>query len=979
MIALVFAMVWSRRGQAVTLALLALFGVAAAVAAPAYLRAADRAVAAGQVEASSAGERSVSMSTVVQPGFDQVSLDTTGDSLVALPGFDYVYSTEFPVLGVRSDVLVPDRYVYRQFACDHLRIIAGRCLLGEGDVVVGAATAKAQKIVPGQQLTVAFATYVSGAGADYWRRDGDPKTLIVAGIYDVPQPGDVYWGSHSYFSLGAEPVFVNNATFQTTAHDRSNVTIDGYGSTASLAVDKLPAIRGALTSLDQAAQLSGLQLTTSLPALLARIDSGRQAAHRIVPVIAVCLVLLSCLTIFLAVGYGTEGRRPELAVVALRGARFGQRWWLATGESLVAIVAGAIAGCIAAQLLVNLFAAWRFPHVGTDAGFGSLRWAPVAAGAAVLTALFAQRKQVATPVAELLRRAPLVPNSAVAIAFEVVFVVFAGVAAVQLAIGRDLRGLGTFATALVLLALAMIVGRLLLPWAGPISRRALSRGRLALALAGFQLFRRPGAVRLFALLTAAVAVAGYASYAVDVGAAGRVDQSVLGTGAARVVTVSAVSRQGLLGAVRAVDPAGTFAMAAVRLPATSGAGVAVDSTRLAAVASWPSGAPSIASVAHALHPESSGSVLLPGPKIRFDITATGFAQDKLVAATVHLSPVSGLADQIVPLGVLQQGRHMYGRADVPECAKGCLLNALQITSDPTVTDVAGHIVVHSLSGVTLGATPWRAGAGGKVQSGPDGLSIDVVSLNGLASGMIAEPADVPLPVPVATADKPSLLKLPGLDAAEIPVKVATRLPVIPGVGAPATLIDLDYADRMSTDGQPSDGAEVWLGPHAPADVLDRLTAQGLVVTGDTSAARVRQRLDEQGPALALWFYAMVAVLAVGLAAGALVLASAVDRARRVEDLTALRDQGLGRAVLRRATLWTYPVLVAAAVPAGVGIALLGWRITGWALPLAGIDPLPFPLASWPRPWVVVASAVAILLVLALVAGLAGRRTLRLIR
>ncbi|NMO57371.1 ABC transporter permease [Actinoplanes sp. TBRC 11911] len=976
MIALVLAMVWNRRGQAVTLALLSLFGVAAAVAAPAYLRAADRAVAAGQVEVSTAGERSVTLSTVAQPGADQVNLDSTGDALVALPGFDYVYATEFPVLGVRGTAISPDRFVYRQFACDHLRMTAGRCLLGEGDVVVGAATAKEQKLAPGDQVTVTFATFVSGPGGDYWKPDGTPKTLLVAGVYDVPQPNDVYWGSHGYFTLGAEPVFVANATFASTEHGRAGVTIDGYGSTSSLGVDKLPALRSGLTSLDEVAQLSGMQLTTSLPALLARIDSGRQAAHRIVPVIAVCLVLLSCLTIFLAVGYGTEGRRPELAVVALRGARFGQRWWLATGESVVAIVAGAIAGCLAAQLLVNVFAAWRFPHVGADAGLGSLRWAPVAAGAAVLTALVAQRKQVATPVAELLRRAPVVPNSAVAIAFEVVFVVFAGVAAVQLGIGRDLRGLGTFATALVLLALAMIVGRLLLPWAGPISRRALSRGRLALALAGFQLFRRPGAVRLFALLTAAVAVAGYASYAVDVGAAGRVEQSVLGTGAARVVTVSAVSRQGLLGAVRAVDPSGAYAMAAIRLPGT--AGLAVDSTRLAAVAAWPSDGPSIASVAHALHPAPATGVLLPGPKALFDITTTGFAADKSVAATVFLSPVSGLADQIVPLGVLREGRHMYGRADVPECAKGCLVNAFEVSSDPTVTDVAGHIVVHSLSGVSLGALPWRTAAGGRVRSGPDGLQMDVVSLNGLR-GMFAEPADVPLPVPVAAADRPSLLKMTGLDAVEMPVKVAARLPVVPGVGAPATLIDLDYADRMSTDGAQSEGAEVWLGPRSPADILDRLTAQRLVITGDTSAARVRQRLDDQGPALALWFYAMVAVLAVALAAGALILASAVDRARRVEDLTALRDQGLGRAVLRRATLWTYPVLVAMAVPAGVVIALLGWRITGWALPLAGIDPLPFPLSSWPRPSVVVVTAVAILLVLAFVAGLAGRRTLRLIR
>ena len=979
MIALVFAMVWSRRGQAVTLALMSLFAVAAAVAAPAYLRAADRAVAAGQVEESTAAERSVTLVTYADRSAEQIDLDTTGDSLVALPGFNYVYSSEFPVLGVRRNALAPDRYAFRQYACDHLRIIKGRCLLGEGDVVIGAHTAEEQKIVVGQQVTVGHAVWVAGPGADYWARDGKPKKLLVAGIYDVPQRNDVYWGSHGYFAAGAEPMFVSNATFQATDHSRSTITIDGSGTTSSLAVDRLPAVSAGLTALEQTARLSGLQLTSSLPALLDRIDTGRQAAHRIVPVIAVCLVLLSCLTIFLAVGYGTEGRRPELAVVSLRGARWGQRWWLATGESVMAIVAGAIAGCIAAQLLVNLFAAWRFPHVGADAGLGSLRWAPVAAGAAVLTALIAQRRQVATPVAELLRRAPVVPGSAVAIAFEVVLVVFAVVAAVQLRIGGDLRGVGTFATALALVALALLVARLLLPWAGPISRRALARGRLGLALAGFQLIRRPGAVRLFALLTAAVAVAGYAAYAVDVGARGRADQAVLGTGAARVVTVGPISRQGLLGAVRSVDPDGTFAMAAVRLPNASGTGVAVDSTRLAAVASWPGDGPTAAAVAHALHPSPPTGVLLPGRKAKFDITATGFQEGKMVAAAVILSPISGFADQLVPLGVLRDGRHTYGRDDVPECAKGCLVNAFQVTSDPTVTDVAGHIVVHSLTGVSLNSVPWRTTAGETVQSGPEGVSIDVVSLNGLASGMFAEPADVPLPLPVATADRPALLTMPGLDAASVPVRVAAQVPVVPGVGEPATLVDLDYADRLATDVTQSSEAEVWLGPRAPADILDRLTTYGLVIMGDTSAARVRRQLDNQGPALALWFYAMIAVLAVALAAGVLVLASAVDRARRVEDLTALRDQGLGRAALRRATLWTYPALVALAVPAGVGIALLGWRITGWALPLAGIHPLPFPLPGWPRPIVVVASAAAILIVLALVAGLTARRTLRMIR
>jgi len=90
---------------------------------------------------------------------------------------------------------------------------------------------------------------------------------------------------------------------------------------------------------------------------------------------------------------------------------------------------------------------------------------------------------------------------------------------------------------------------------------------------------------------------------------------------------------------------------------------------------------------------------------------------------------------------------------------------------------------------------------------------------------------------------------------------------------------------------------------------------------------------------------MVACLATALAAGALVLAAAVDRGRRVEDLSALRGQGLTRAALRTATLWTYPVLVAVAVVVGTGIGLLGWSLTGWALPVAGIDPALVPAAG----------------------------------
>jgi hypothetical protein len=73
------------------------------------------------------------------------------------------------------------------------------------------------------------------------------------------------------------------------------------------------------------------------------------------------------------------------------------------------------------------------------------------------------------------------------------------------------------------------------------------------------------------------------------------------------------------------------------------------------------------------------------------------------------------------------------------------------------------------------------------------------------------------------------------------------------------------------------------------------------------------------------------------------------------------------------------VLVVIAVGAGLGTALITWALTGWALPLAGLDPPDLPLPGWPRPLVIAAVGVAVLAVLSGVAFFAGRRTLKEIR
>ncbi|MBU2664660.1 ABC transporter permease [Actinoplanes bogorensis] len=1003
MIALVLAMVWARRGQALVLALLALFGVTAAVAAPAYLRAADRAIAAGQVATAAPDDLSLSVRAFqndqrkVPAGSDPVgpNLERDGAALLGMPGFDYVYSVEYFSMGIEPTDAYATKTVYRQNVCDHLVMTAGRCLVGEADVVLPEETGRRLKLRPGDSIEMTFALHVAPQGEPpHYIENGRARRFLVAGLYQVPSPGDVFWGRHAYFDPPAglppgagRPVFVTNATVKATDRGAVETGLDASPRPGTLSVDNLPAVRTGLAAVESGVTLlgGGVDLRSGLPDLLTRIDSGRAAGHRLVPVLALALVLLACLTIFLAVGYGTEGRRPELAVVALRGARWGQRWWLATGENVVAILIGAVAGCVAGQLLVNAFSAWRFPGVGADPGLDSLRWAPVAAFAAVLTALMAERRQIATPVAELLRRAPAVPNSARAIAVEVVVVILAVVAVVQLRAG--LRGVGTAAAALVLVAGSLVAARLLVPLATVLGRWALRRGRAGIALAAFQLSRRPGAVRLFALLTAAVAVVGYAAAAVDVAAHGRSDEAVLGTGATRVIQLGPTSRQNLLAAVRAVDESGSFAMAAMRLPKDPAGPVVVaaDLSRLARVAAWPATGPSASEVAAALlDPRVAPPVGITGTDVSFDITARGFQPGKAVTMTAILSPRDGGNDEIVPLGVLRNGRGAYG-TKVAACARGCTLNSLRIAGGEGSLDVAGQITVHRLDGVPAAVltdpSRWRATEGGGIapEGSPDGLHIEVTSLNGLPAGMFVLPVATPWPLPVAVAGIGTLSAVEGFDARAKAVSVKLAVAAVPGGGSPAVLTDLSYADRVATDGATSTNGMVWLTSEAPADIVAQLTAHGLTVIGDVRAGEVRERLDAEGPAVALWFYVIVAGLAAALAAGALILAAAVDRDRRVEDLSALRGQGLTRAALRQATLWTYPVMVVVALVAGLGVALLGWWLTGWALPLAGLEPPELPLAGWPRVVSVLLTALGTLLVLAGVAVLTGRRTLGRIR
>jgi hypothetical protein len=238
------------------------------------------------------------------------------------------------------------------------------------------------------------------------------------------------------------------------------------------------------------------------------------------------------------------------------------------------------------------------------------------------------------------------------------------------------------------------------------------------------------------------------------------------------------------------------------------------------------------------------------------------------------------------------------------------------------------------------------------------------------------PADAPYPLPVAGSTARGLA---GLDGQPLPAVEAVHLGGVPGAGAGGVLVDLEYADRLSSGTANPLSPHVWLGPQAPPDVLDRLRAAGLVVREDRRLAAGQDSLGRQAPALALWFHLIAGGFAVLLAAGGTAVVATADRRRRAEDLAALRTQGLSRRTADRAGLLAHVLLVLAAAVVGLAAAALCWALTGWAVPVFADSWALWPRPSWPRPLPVLGwwlAAVAVLVAGAAVAAADLRRAVR---
>jgi hypothetical protein len=969
MIALVLSMIRARPTQALVVFLLATFAVAASVSAPAYEKSADRAVVAGVVAAAPLDEHTVQ---VRYPASDDT--DTRFEGLAPqsfrIPGFSSIFSAEYDGF-IDGKLAVAPRMVYRDDVCRHIRIVKGRCFATTAEIVVSPSTADTLGVGVGSTVTArqGFFDPTNGWSAD---PEADRVPLTIVGLYQPDNSGEAYWSDWNYYDqrltdrLVTSPAFMSRGTAKLVPHTKERQGLDVVVAEDAITSDSLQRVSaGVQMGVNKISALDGATVATQLPALLKRTSTNRGLVADVVPIAAVPLVALSWFVLFIAVAAGTQERRFELGLLALRGARLPNRWWLAAGEAILPILAGSVAGYFVGQFVVRTATLLMLDRAGdVPLGTGFNRWTLITVAGALVAALLAQRRELAAPAADLLRNVPSRSGRWRAAVAETVMVLLAIAAVVQLRAGHgDIKGVGTLAPALVVFAVGLLAARAVGPIADRIGLRALRRGRLGPTLASFAISRRPGSQRILALLVVAMALICFAATAAGVGSKARDVRVATELGATRVVDVEPLSQSALLAKTHAVDPEGNWAMAAAMLPGDDGTiatstTIAVDAPRLPAVAEWRGGS-SAAAVAAKLHPPAAPSIPVSNQAFEVDATLTTLRDVFRVALVMIVAPLDGSDNDTVVIGPVEVGTHTYKR-DAPACLKGCRLVgfALQqpegrpFSADVTLHEFrqAGKVVLSKEQFAADGA--WRAplSPGSKLQvpqvtAVADGLRIALPNSNGTDVAIEALAGDYPAPLPVVIGDQVTPSSgLVATDSTMVNLTTADQVGQVPRFGRTGTLMDLDYANRAAPNGRVAYNPEVWLGRNAPADAVERLRQQGLNIQGVRELDQQRKALDNQGPAVAVRFHELGAGFAIILAAGALWLVAGVERRRRAGEIGALRAQGVSR---RDASASGYLAMVGVAAAVGLLAGLVGWLLVGDQIPIFDTPVTTIHVPRWP--------------------------------
>jgi len=929
-----------------------------------------------------------------------------------------------PISTVSTSVAVDDpkldnpvgSLLVRDDQCDHVELESGSCPAAAGEVAISTADAEVFGWRVGDRVVVTESSQLLDPPSSAHR-----ARLEVVGIYRPSDPDELYWAGRPPTGraglMDAEGVTHHDGwlTSPDTMHAGSPPPPDGgrwSGWVASerlvdllldrdaIGVDEMFALAEPIekfiaTGLDTTEYEATAEATSGISLLTERAETGRHNAHRLVPLFVVQLALLAALTLWLVLGAAVEQRRPEVAVVRLRGGDARSCRRLLVGELGPPMLVGWLLGLVlAAGALLVVGRRWLDPDLGLE-----ITPLAVATGVGVLIVeglmlLAATWSVVTASATDLLRRVR--PRTGWALSMgTVVAVLMCGSAFAATAAGSLTGWVATAAPTLLAIAVGLALGFLIGPVAGRAGSALLARGRLLTGLGLVQMGRRHGMRTAIATIVAAAALLAFAVNALAVGERNRADLAKASVGAPTVVLAAGGTDLAVLRrAVRDLDPSGASATVAVAASAPAGmttlAVVPEEYARIAAFKDPADGDRIVEALeASALEPlELRGTLLslaagwhgrasaplAPGAERPVDVEVTVVQPDRK-AEQVSLEAKPGKGRTVT-----------WATADLP-CDDGCWLTGL-VVGNKTEAAIQGTMRIHSLSvdgqPVELGdPDDWAEGTPhdngfARPRAAPQGLAFNVGAERGFDArlGHLSAPARLaavttgPLPPDSAGKDFTSV----GLDGVNRDMHQVGTQSYLPGAPANAALVDLDVLERDGVDVDPGTRMRVFLDDSISGEAaVETLEDHGVAVDNVTTIADTEDDFRHSAPAWALQLGVVTAAAAALLAALVLAISFITSWRLRSADAVAVRLNGVSR---RRATvvavLETVP-LVAVSVLLGLACGIIGSRIALPDLPFFDSPP-PLPIEDLATSWAaVLGTGAALLAALVLLAAGAGLR------
>lgn len=623
---------------------------------------------------------------------------------------------------------------------------------------------------------------------------------------------------------------------------------------------------------------------------------------------------------------------------------------------------------------------WRWPVIGS---------AVAATAIAVATLIAVSLRSLRQPLADLVQQQAESRRLGVvgAVAHAAVFML-AAASVYQLVSGGLLSAtggqLGLLAPALLALAVALLAVRA----AVAAVRRITTRPPRSLAalVVGRHAARSPSALNPAMIIAVGVALTVFATQVLALSIRNQGLRADADTGADTVLTVSVPRDGDLLNAVRAADPSGRYAMAVQDTAVGDYSGpsrlVAVDSTRLDAVAAWSPQWANVPGVAAALQGKVTPAIMLRGSTVTVDLVDVVAKAEELPDPTAPdavdpppppelvLTVASGGGWREVDLGRLHRSGQPVAQqltADLP-CDTGCRLVAIGLrarTNQPyqatfAITSIATDQQSAAESHAWLRATDrWREQSANQTLPEQTANAVPTPGTSGLAvrafdhkgSGLTSvSPTDTADPLPAVLAPGTSVESVPGqegadygsgLDGQQQKLQVLGQAAILPRALSFGVLVDLTNAEGLIDPSTAQAVDQVWLAADAPAGIEQALTDKGLRVQSREALADNRSALQQQATTRGAAVAVTVSAAALLLTLLALVAARWSDASYRASDWRALREAGVAPRRLRRL------VGVEIAVPAV--LAVLVGLASGAAATTLAAPRLPLVDGSTPGP------------------------------